>query len=224
MDPPSLRCAGSPPHRSVHRRRSLTSPGWRHPRPPGESIVTPLAGARALYGLALPAVMGIAARQRHRSRSESQGGRTDRLADDTPSQDLTRLGRRQLRAVAAEGADLHRYHLRRAPLAGLDLSGADLSGTDLTGARLRRTDLSGADLTRTILDHADLSRSVLRGAVLHATSLLESDLAAADLRGVDLTACRQLAMANLRHAVYDRSTLWPPGIDPLYAGAIAAAS
>ena len=46
--------------------------------------------------------------------------------------------------------------LKRANLAGIDLSGANLWGVDLSHANLRKADLSGADLSGANLSRADL--------------------------------------------------------------------
>lgn len=91
---------------------------------------------------------------------------------------------------------------------------------DLTGASFRKSNLAGADLRHSVLDQVDLSGCDLRDADLSGASLLETDFAGADLRGANLTACRQMAMVNLRGARFDRHTQWPGGINLTNSGVI----
>jgi hypothetical protein len=183
--------------------------------------VSPIVGARALYGLAVPISMAILAKGRAGRRpgaAHSEGGSpasTAAVAVTPP-----RLARRNLRALAVEGTDLRGYDLRRVRLNGLDLAGVELAGADLSGASFRKSNLVGADLRNTVLDRADFSGCDLRGAALAGASLLETDFGGADLRGTNLSACRQKAMVNLRGAHFDRHTQWPGGIDPTEGGAI----
>lgn len=90
----------------------------------------------------------------------------------------------------------------------------------MTGASFRKSNLVGAGLRHTILDQADLGGCDLRDADLSGASLLETDFGGADLRGANLSACRQMAMVNLRGARFDRYTQWPGGIDLSDSGAI----
>jgi uncharacterized protein YjbI with pentapeptide repeats len=71
--------------------------------------------------------------------------------------------------------------LRRAKLAGCDLSGVNLAGTDLqdadlSGANLRGADLSGALAFRANMSRADLSECCLREAILGSADLTEANL------------------------------------------------
>jgi pentapeptide repeat protein len=83
--------------------------------------------------------------------------------------------------------------LRRAPAPPAKLRGLNLSGTNLRRANLEAADLRDADLAG-----ADLRDANLRGA----------DLTGADLTGADISG-----------AVYDATTRWPVGFDPLSHGA-----
>ncbi len=90
--------------------------------------------------------------------------------------------------------NLRSHYLRNA-----SLHGADLSHGNLSKAFLRAADLSTANLS-----HADLWDANLRDA---------------NLRGADLSGTN-LGAANLRGAIFDQSTKWPDGFDPIAAGAI----
>ena len=105
-------------------------------------------------------------------------------------------------------------HLRRANLAGADLSSADLSsanlsdadlrGVNLIGANLSDADLRGAklvqaELVETNLFGANLRRADLLGAYLFGANLGEADLVGANLVGADLRAAR-LVKADLSGA------------------------
>lgn len=181
-----------------------------------------LVGSRALYGLVLSGGMVIALAGGRRSRRQRERGGADAGGEGRYAVAVVppRLPRRQLRALVIGGTDVRGYDLRRARLSGLALPGIELSGLDVTGASFRKSNLAGADLRHTILDRVDLSGSDLRDADLSGASLLETDFGGADLRGANLTACRQMAMVNLRGARFDRHTQWPGGINLIDSGAI----
>lgn len=85
---------------------------------------------------------------------------------------------------------------------------------------LRNASLHGADL-----NHGNLSKAFLRAANLSAANLSHADLwdanlRDADLRGADLRGTN-LGVANLRGAIFDQSTKWPTGFDPIAAGAVS---
>ncbi|MGD2060243.1 MAG: pentapeptide repeat-containing protein, partial [Acidimicrobiia bacterium] len=86
---------------------------------------------------------------------------------------------------------------------------------------LSQSNLSGADLSDARLDFADMSGCDMRGVDLSGASLVETSLWNADLRGADLSRCKNIVMANLRRARYDRSTRWPAGFDPSSQGAVS---
>lgn len=180
--------------------------------------MNPVLVVRALGALALPMIVVIGALDRRRSKND-EGEAGEPFGEPLPDL-LPRPSRRQLRALVKEGGDLRRHDLRRADLRGIPLEGADLSGLDLRHSRLRGCVLRGTNLSYTRLDYADLSGCVLSGADLTGASLLETDLGSADLRGLDLRGARQLAMANLRHVVTDRTTRYPDGFRPVTSGPI----
>ncbi|HEY7416156.1 MAG TPA: pentapeptide repeat-containing protein, partial [Ktedonobacteraceae bacterium] len=109
---------------------------------------------------------------------------------------------------------------------------ADLTGANLSEAKLQKTDfgqsiLDRADLTRANLRGADFFEVSLRNAHLAYADLREAktafgmfngaDLSFADLRGADMRG--YIKAANLHGAMYDQSTWWPDGFDPIAAGA-----
>lgn len=99
------------------------------------------------------------------------------------------------------GSSYPAVDLRRANLAGADLtartlSGAILRGADLTGSRLEGVDLSGADLTGAILTEANLEGASLRGARLNEAILTDTILHECDMRGASLVGA-QLSDARM---------------------------
>src|SRR2546425_6767476 len=118
------------------------------------------------------------------------------------------------------------------------LEGADLSGSNLEGAMLWGANLTGANLARAVLKHASLTGALLGGADLRAARLKGADLTGAllegvmlrdaDLRGARLSGVRlqglgwqeaDLRGAILQGALYDHTTEWPTGFDPVKHGA-----
>jgi hypothetical protein len=176
-------------------------------------MASPLLLVRAVSGIAMPLALGAAYIQRRHARRDRRPG----PATSPPS--LTRVDHRELRQRLERGADLTGVDLTGARLDRIDLRGRRLTDMDLSWASLRNSLLSGCDLTGTHLDHADLSGADLRGADLTGASLLETTLCGADLSGADLASSRQVVMAGLRRARFDGTTRWPPGFDPLSAGA-----
>jgi uncharacterized protein YjbI with pentapeptide repeats len=106
------------------------------------------------------------------------------------------------------------------PTLGAPAGGREhLSGADLRLAALSATCLPGADFRG-----ADLREAWLRDSCLHAADLRDADLRDAELEGADLDAAdlqgADLDGANLHAATFSPLTTWPPGFDPLAAGAI----
>lgn len=177
-------------------------------------MASPLMLIRAVGGLAIPAALGVAYVKRHRS------GRADSAIETTETSSTIRLPAPELRRLLTTGADLTGVDLSGSRLSRMDLSGRSLVRVDLSRASLKDSLLRGCDLTEARLDHADLTRADLREATLTGASLLETTLWQADLSGADLSSCRQMVMANLRRARFDTATRWPPGFEPISAGAI----
>lgn len=101
------------------------------------------------------------------------------------------------------------FHLRRAPLSGVDLEGAELSHSDLRDAHLEKSRLSDAnlryaDLSDAHLEQAVLKRVNLQDASLRAAHLEKAEFLQAHLERADLVLAKmehsQLAEANLENA------------------------
>ena len=96
--------------------------------------------------------------------------------------------------------------LKRAGLAGIDLSGANLEGVDFG-----RADFDGANLDDAKLSGAVLTNASLRGASLKRANLEGANLARADLEGAELSDARLaracLERASLQGAKLDRASL-----------------
>lgn len=120
---------------------------------------------------------------------------------------LTQLSTPENR-IDLSGTDLRAANLSNAFLRGASLRGANLRNANLAGARLRDADLSGADLRR-----ADLSDAELNGVSLHDANLSHAQLFGTDLGRTDLSG------AILTDALFNHSTKWWDGFDPLKSGA-----
>jgi uncharacterized protein YjbI with pentapeptide repeats len=110
-----------------------------------------------------------------------------------------------LAGIGALGVRLWPYWVAKYHGEAANLQGAVLTGASLRGANLCRADLRGANLYGADLRTANLNGANLRGA----------DLRWADLRGADLTAAKLQHInpngADLKGAIYDDNTQWPPG-------------
>jgi uncharacterized protein YjbI with pentapeptide repeats len=99
-----------------------------------------------------------------------------------------------------------KQNLRRAGLAGIDLSGANLEGVDFS-----RADFEGANLDDAKLAGAVLTNASLRGASLKRVNLERANLSRADLEGAQLEDARLsracLERAALRGATLERASL-----------------
>lgn len=105
----------------------------------------------------------------------------------------------------------NKQSLKRAGLAGVDLSGANLEGVDFS-----RADFEGAILDDAKLRGAQLASASLRGASLKRANLDGANLSRADLEGADLAdaslsgACLERALlrgAKLERAILVEATL-----------------
>jgi hypothetical protein len=105
-----------------------------------------------------------------------------------------------------------------------NFSGAQLSGVNLVWVELTGINFEGADLSHANLSGANLSESNFSGE----TNLTFADLSRTDLRNTNLKGTRlegaNLEGIQLEGAVYDETTKFPLGFDPLRAGAIASES
>lgn len=178
--------------------------------------MNPLLVVRGIAGLAMPVALVVAARHRRPQSS----GESHSIEEEGPPRPL--LTGAALVGYIQQGRDLHSIDLRGAKLDRADLSSRSLDRVDLTGASLVGADLSVASLTDAVLRSSDLSGANLSGADLSGADLVEATLWKADLRGTRLSTCRHLVMATVRLARYDEATRWPPGFDPVGAGAVRA--
>jgi uncharacterized protein YjbI with pentapeptide repeats len=139
------------------------------------------------------------------------------------------LGEAELSAAKLSTANLSEANLGKAKLSPAYLDGADLSGANLNlavlskailvEANLGRAILIEANLNLTTLNKANLKRANLVKANLHEAYLKEANLSEAKLNEANLTKA-DLSGATLTGATYDTDTQWPPGFDPIAAGAI----
>lgn len=125
-------------------------------------------------------------------------------ADDAIFTCATMIRVRAPAAPVLTDAQLDGASLQRADLSATDLTGADLRSAYLKGADLRRADLTQADLTGAVFDEARLAGARFAGARLHGAFLQAADLSRARFEG----------------AIFDAGTMWPPGFDPIDAGAV----
>jgi uncharacterized protein YjbI with pentapeptide repeats len=93
----------------------------------------------------------------------------------------------------------------------------DFMRAELQGARLSQVDLSEVNLMVANLSRTNLSQANLQGADLFEANLVGADLSGANLRGVDLRDTN-LEKAYVFGAVYDQSTRFPVGFDPIRKG------
>ncbi|HJN78374.1 MAG TPA: pentapeptide repeat-containing protein [Myxococcota bacterium] len=98
-----------------------------------------------------------------------------------------------------DAADLYRADLRGAKLVGATFKGALMGGVRLDDADLTGADLEGAALSQASLQGAVLTGARLLGVDLERADLVDTDLADADLSGARLVLC-DLAGAGLGDA------------------------
>jgi uncharacterized protein YjbI with pentapeptide repeats len=115
---------------------------------------------------------------------------------------------RDVRAALVGTDDASGHDFSRARLVALDLHGKVLQGcnfeyADLTEADLQHSDLRGANLHGAYLTGARLAGANLAGACLDEATMLAADLGDSILRD-----------ATFVGAVWDQSTIWPPGYPP----------
>ncbi len=136
-----------------------------------------------------------------------------------------------LRIANFAGADLSNAgfewcRISRANLQGANLYRANFEGTSLYGANLYRANLEEANFYDARLFGANLGRANLAGANLVAAylsnanfvgaNLVRANLFKANLQGANLQDAN-LREAKLDGAVYDSTTKWPKGFDPVAA-------
>jgi uncharacterized protein YjbI with pentapeptide repeats len=141
--------------------------------------------------------------------------------------------------VVLNGADLSGMQAGPITLDQVSLGGANLSGCDCTGATISNSNFGGADLSGAKLSDSSLHGSNFCAARLAGTNFSRSVLIDANFaEGMPTRPSmsldwirvnrqraaenwlRMLAEARFERAKYDYSTKWPPGFDPVRAGAI----
>lgn len=132
------------------------------------------------------------------------------LPSGDPLRNLADLRRAHLAGLELTDADLSRFHLEHADLSGADLRGANLSGVNFRGANLRGALLSGAVFAGSSLRGADLTGAVLSDDEFGPADLSQAgNLSAAQLQHIRyhpvspprLPPGRQLGMADMAEAV-----------------------
>ncbi len=188
----------------------------------GRSVVT-----GALVGLALAGAQASANKHNRKLEAERQQW------SERQSLAVTLGLQTHLRGINLEGRDLAAFYLRGKNISDARLSSADLCLANLIGTDLEESELSVAAMRRATLIEADMRRAVLwradlegatlvkadlQGAIMVHANLRHADLFKADLRGADLRYA-QIDGADFGEAVYDASTKWPQGVNPVSLGA-----
>jgi uncharacterized protein YjbI with pentapeptide repeats len=93
-----------------------------------------------------------------------------------------------------------------------------LPGSNMKAAKMRMTNWQASNFQGANLSNVDATGAVFFDAVLSHADLTGATLYGADFRSAKLTDAR-LENANLKNALYDASTEWPSGFDPVKAGA-----
>ena len=140
-----------------------------------------------------------------------------------------------LLGIRFDGLNMHRALLDNQVMCGssfikTDLRGAFISDADMSCCNFERASLITTSLMRTTMraailtscrayhcqfDKSDLSEANLEGANIHGASFDGATLCGANL------LCEQIELASFKGAVFDSRTIWPPGFDPIAAGAVA---
>jgi len=115
--------------------------------------------------------------------------------------------------------DLSRANLQKNDFSNTDWQGANLEGAHLDDANLQGADLSEANLFGAALWRTDLQQAKLQNANLQWIRPFEANFSGADLRGANLQNVN-LQHTQLRGAIYNQATQWPPDFEPDQAGAI----
>lgn len=124
------------------------------------------------------------------------------------------LSAADLSAGDLNGAQWYSITLTDAVLRGTSLARANLQDAYLSRANLQDANLGSADLRGAFLANANLRNAFLGDASLQGANLQDADLRGADLRGANLRR------ADLNESIFDETTHWPNGFDPLEAGAM----
>lgn len=160
----------------------------------------------------------------------TSGGRIEALRDlhkDGVSLAGLNISDAYLKGINLERVNLFSSNLSKANLSEANLNFAELGNSDLTeaylaGALLKSANLVGSGLESADLSNADLTKANLlagdlRGADLTKTKLADANLKKVNLMGTNLEKTDLLG-AQVAGAFYDKSTVFPPGFDPVKQG------
>lgn len=138
--------------------------------------------------------------------------------------DCVNLSCANLRGAELCEAQLHQTNLSEANLENADLRKVNLYGTKLGKANLSNANLSGVNLSLQVdLNEANYSRANLSKANLRKAKLTKVDLRNANLSNANLLEANlegaNLQRVKLQQALYNASTVFPIGFDPVKSGA-----
>ena len=131
------------------------------------------------------------------------------------------------------GASLKGAHFKDTVVKGTVIEDADLTGADLRGisgqlflsgsnlgkVNLEGTDCKRLDLFRTVFKEANL-RNTKNWSQVTNCDFYKADLRGANLRGAYTIHGKTLAEVRFKGALYDETTSWPDGFDPVAAGCV----
>jgi uncharacterized protein YjbI with pentapeptide repeats len=100
-----------------------------------------------------------------------------------------------------------------------EMSGATLRNAALMDMRLRRAKCIGVDFSHSAMQGSDMRKANLTRCQFEEV-FLAADLRKADLRGADFSKAKYLEHSDLTGSVINNETKWPPGFDPVAAGAV----
>lgn len=139
-----------------------------------------------------------------------------------------------LEGINLSGMNMHRAILNEMGLKDSVLINTDLRCVELEGADFSRSNLVGASLIcswarNSNFCHADLKNTKMIGMKLQYENLQYADLTNADVGGASfdnadlrgsIMLCIRIEGASFTNAIFDDSTRWVEGFEPLDRGAI----
>ncbi len=125
----------------------------------------------------------------------------------------------EISKFVADVVKTHGQPLKQFDLQNTRLSGAWWKGVDASEVDFWRADLSYVGMRNAILRCSVLVEAKLDGSVLAGADLTNARLERASLLGTDLRESK-LEGANFAGAIYNDSTLFPEGFDPVAEGLI----
>lgn len=121
--------------------------------------------------------------------------------------------------LTLDGTDFTGADLVSADFRGISMRGATFDEANLIAVNFNDTALTEASFVNATLERGRFLRADLREATFTGADLSLADFTDARLQGADFTEA-DLFGITLEGALYDDTTLWPPGFDPQGAGAI----